>query len=201
MNTRTYSIVLGNSLKVFGYSLWVLFGISILTYTADIWGSLGAVAGRFSIVLLWLALLPGILSRFRVTGYLEQLRLILRPSRRWIGICMFVCALLHVAWTKWFYIAQFGYPGPDDIKLYEVFGLLAFYLCVPLFITSNDFAVRFLKRWWGRLHSIIYGIMILVTLHVSLQGPKNMIIFGVPSAAIFLLIIASFINLRGKKSS
>jgi sulfoxide reductase heme-binding subunit YedZ len=74
---------------------------------------------------------------------------------------------------------------------YIVMGWLALALFIPLAVTSNDIAVRALKRSWKRLHRLVYPAAILTFLHwlLSAFDPTTAIIHIVVLAAIELLRI------------
>lgn len=50
-------------------------------------------------------------------------------------------------------------------KQYALIGFLAFLLLVPLFITSNKYSQKLLKKNWKRLHQLVYIIGILSAVH------------------------------------
>jgi sulfoxide reductase heme-binding subunit YedZ len=53
---------------------------------------------------------------------------------------------------------------------YILFGWLAFVLFVPLAVTSNDIAMRALKRSWKRLHRLVYPAAMLTFAHWVLSA-------------------------------
>jgi len=53
-----------------------------------------------------------------------------------------------------------------DLRLADILvGWLALALFIPLAVTSNDVATRALKRFWKRLHRLVYPAAILTFLH------------------------------------
>jgi len=149
---------------------WALIFISFF-FIKDNLRPIGLEMGNWAIRFLWLSSLPGILKRFRVTGILQDIQIILMKSRRRIGDLMFTFALMHYFWNRLFSFIGLNYfPTPDEVPLFESLGFMGLFILIPLFLTSNNFSVRFLKVWWTRLHSLVYLSMWLIAFHVALQG-------------------------------
>jgi sulfoxide reductase heme-binding subunit YedZ len=75
-------------------------------------------------------------------------------------------------------------------------GFSAFVLLVPLALTSNDWAVRKLKRSWSKLHRLVYLIAILVILHYFWhKSGKN----DFQTVSIYAFVIGSLLLYRLKK--
>ncbi len=88
--------------------------------------------------------------------------------RRMLGLYAFFYALLHLSSYLW--LDQFfdwGEILKDIIKRpFITVGMLTFFLLLPLALTSNNAAIRYLggKRW-QRLHQLIYPLTICAVLH------------------------------------
>lgn len=87
--------------------------------------------------------------------------------RRMLGLFAFFYGVLH--WTSYLWLDQF-FDWMEILKdLYKrpfiTFGMAAFLMLVPLAATSNDRAVRALKRNWQRLHRLVYPAAIFAVLH------------------------------------
>ncbi|MFS8159386.1 MAG: ferric reductase-like transmembrane domain-containing protein [Candidatus Roizmanbacteria bacterium] len=177
--------------------MWVIYGLyllliaSFLTRNTIPWGYFAPKMGIVAIVLLWIVVLPGIFKRFRVKGLLQKVQIILMKSRRRIGVSMFLCALIHYSWMKLFIYIDYGLPKLSDIPVFELFGLTALLLLLPLFITSNNYSVRLLKSNWDRVHLLIYGAMWFAAFHTSFNDTRRMIFFGIPTIAMALLQTSS----------
>ena len=191
------------SLKITIYSLLVILGVSFLFMETNLIVP-GAFAGRLSIYLLWIIAIPGILKRFKVKGNLRNIQIVLMNNRRQLGILMFVLATMHYFWVRLFLYITNGFP--TTLPLYQTFGLLAFNLSILLLVTSNNFAVKKMKRWWQILHYLAYPIMLLLILHVTLQKPdyqiaslnvnlNNTLQYAIPSIVVLILQAASWISL------
>jgi methionine sulfoxide reductase heme-binding subunit len=107
--------------------------------------------------------------------------------RRDIGVASFAYAAGHTAIylirkaSADVVIAELGTP-------YILVGWLALALFVPLAVTSNDMAVRALKRAWKRLHRLVYPAAILTLLHWVLSAfePTTAYVHAAILAAIVL---------------
>lgn len=126
----------------------------------------GKKLGLLAVSLYVLTLIPGILVRLRV---MPQLSAVLMPFRRQIGVLMFICAFIHMNFTTTLPMMASG--NFDPTSLYAApqtrFGLLAFWVLFPLFITSNDFSQKILKKRWKLLHRLTYISLFFILLHVS----------------------------------
>lgn len=87
--------------------------------------------------------------------------------RRLLGLWMFAYACLHLTSYVWLDY-QFDWPeiAKDITKHpYVLVGAAAFVLTLPLAATSNQKAIRMLKKRWKSLHTLVYVIGVLVLLH------------------------------------
>jgi len=169
----------------------------------------GALAGKLAIITLWIIAIPGILKRFKVKNILKNIQIVLMLNRRQLGILMFVLVLIHALWSRGFgYILK---GPPTSIPTFQLFGTFAYLLSIPLVLTSNDFAVKKLKKWWQRLHYASYLIMFLLIFHTSTQG-SDLKIFGlkldteytfqyaIPTILILLVQAASWVYYKKSKN-
>ncbi len=150
------------------YFLWALLGLPALLMVRrylvdpDIWpGDLLHPSGEWSARLIVFALMLTPLSMlFRGQGWIQWLV----RRRRAFGVAGFGYALLHL----FFYVR--------DMETVETMlaeagalgiwtGWAAFFLFLPLFLTSNDVAMRALKRGWKRVQRLGYPAAALTLLH------------------------------------
>ena len=87
----------------------------------------------------------------------------LLEPRRSIGIITFVFVLIHffsvLIWGfQWNFLLIFNFPP-------IVIGFFAAVLMSLLFLTSNDYSMRKLGKWWKRIHRLNYIIFILAFIH------------------------------------
>jgi len=120
---------------------------------------IGKKLGTVSAGLLSLVVLPGIFKRLQ---WFQSLRVTMMLFRRHIGILMYWTALMHG-------LTQFGLfsiaYGPLPMNTFVAFGAVATFISLPLLITSNDFSVRLLKKWWNVLHKLVYLVLLFGALH------------------------------------
>jgi len=107
----------------------------------------------------------------------------LMRCRRDFGVASFAYAAGHTI----IYLAKkasFDAIYADFAAAEFLTGWLAFALFVPLAVTSNDIAVRALKRSWKRLHRLVYPATILTFLHWALAA------FDPMTAYIYIAVLA-----------
>lgn len=154
---------------------------------------LGVHAGKTALIFYILTTIPGITRRF---GAKHKLIAAIMLFRRYLGISMFLFVLLHY-WFLWgidtFFHRIFQLPPP----LFEAMGTTAYFLTLPLFLTSNDFSVKKLGPWWGRIHQLTYVIVWFVFAHVALQ---RLSIWSILAGITALAQISSHIYARHKRA-
>lgn len=169
MNAKTFKII-KSSYKFIYFSVFALVVISAIYIIATDYDiTVPYRAGKFiayiSLFFFTLTILPGMLRRFGVKSRLFVTTL--TALKRQNGDTMFLFAFLHYAVIKLFpVIASNSFP--PVFLLYELIGLIALWLTFLLYVTSNDYSVRKLKKFWKTLHYLIYIIIWLIFLHVAL---------------------------------
>src|SRR3972149_7519340 len=126
----------------------------------------GVNFGRAALVLLAIVVLPGILGRFQIEIPITR---IITLFRRQLGITVFLLAFTHYQLVRGllFYSKQMPFILPRP--LFEFFGFWALTFLFLMFLTSNNFSVKKLGKWWKRLHRIVYLVLWLLVLHTGLQ--------------------------------
>lgn len=137
-----------------------------------------------SFLLITLAITP----LRRLTGKAYWLRI-----RRMLGLFAFFYGVLHL--TTYLWLDQF-FDWADILKdIYKrpfiTFGMAAFLMLVPLAATSNDRAVRALKRNWSKLHKLVYPAAILAVLHYYW-----LVKLDVTQPVIYAVVLAVLLGLR-----
>lgn len=177
---------------IFYYFLILLFAIGtyfILTKSAylQFFYNLGRHLGQFALVLLGLAVLPGILGRLRIEIKLSR---IINLFRRQLGITVFLFGFVHYSFVRMLPqlagVFLFNIPSPI---LFENFGVLALFTLFWLFITSNNASVRKLGPWWKHLHRFVYVALWFLVLHTALQR------ISIWSAGIFTVAVLEVVSL------
>lgn len=134
--------------------------------------SLGQLAFGLLLFILFLSPLSKIL----------RMRLLLQVMglRRELGICMGYAAIVHglsyLTNPLWFslYIAPFWRSNPLTIWPPILFGLIAYFLTIPLLFTSNQWAQGLLGgKNWKLLHRLVYVLFFFAVLHFALIRGKN----------------------------
>lgn len=138
----------------------------------------------------WLLMLTLAVTPIRLLFRRKRWAQWLMRRRRDIGVGSFAYAAGHTT----IYLVRKASPDLIIGELstpYIVMGWLALALFIPLAVTSNDIAVRALKRSWKRLHRLVYPAAILTFVHwvLSAFDPTTAIIHIVVLAAIELLRI------------
>ena len=116
--------------------------------------------GEFSVRLLILTLvatpLQLLLPRYRLPRWLLR-------NRRYLGVASFGYALLHTA----FYLLHEGWVGAgvEFTRPALLTGWLAFFIYVPLAVTSTDGFVRRMGKAWKKLQNWTHVAAVLVLLH------------------------------------
>jgi DMSO/TMAO reductase YedYZ heme-binding membrane subunit len=142
--------------------LLILGGIILSPFSDAIFPLLFEIGLKFGTLaagFLTLALIPGILGRFR---WFIMVRIIMMLFRRHFGILMYLSAVVHSTFVVFLPMIRYGfYP----LQLFEVYGLIASLLLLPLYLTSNDVAVQKLKQWWYRIHRLVYIALFFAAMH------------------------------------
>lgn len=91
--------------------------------------------------------------------------------RRALGLLAFFYVALHLAaWAMLDMGMLWGQVAADLVKRpYLILGLGSFVLLLPLAMTSNDRAVRWMRGNWRRLHWLVYPATLLGVVHYLWQ--------------------------------
>lgn len=157
--------------------------------------ALGKKTGQAAIALLGFVVLPGILGRF---GIEIKVTRVITLFRRQLGITVFLLALTHYSLVRLFLYLSGGLTFKLPLALFETMGSLALYILFLLFLTSNNYSVKKLGKWWKRLHRLVYLALWLLVLHTSLQ---RLSIWSVGILAVAILEVTSLIYSYFKKKS
>lgn len=156
---------------------------------------LGPLLGQVSIALYITTLMPGIITRLQFLPKVTQpIASIILPFRRHVGILMFITAFVHMSFTTSLpYFAGYNFDPPTvfpPLEPYQAVGLIGWLLLFPMWLTSNDFAVKKLGKWWNRIHRATYVALFLIFGHVALQGQAK---WSIVMAAAAVGLVASWI--------
>ena len=164
--------------------------------------------GAASLLLLHVVLTTGPLAR------LDPRFLPLLYNRRHLGVLTFLLAGGHGVGSAVLYhygsemgvvasllLSNRDYLHPENFP-FEVLGLAALLLLVPLVVTSHDFWAQALTATlWKRIHMLVYAVYPLVLAHVllgSLQAEKNpvlLLLLGTGAAVVIgLHLVAALLS-------
>lgn len=147
--------------------------------------------GELAFDILFLLLFLSPLSKiFRM-----RLLLVLMSYRRQMGILMAYLATVHglgyLSDPVW---SGFVIQGKTFLQIDPrfLFGIGAYFLTLPLLLTSNNLALRLLGRNWKRVHFLVYGVFVLAAFHKFTVG------HGVEAGSVLvsLLFIAFYVLLK-----
>lgn len=122
----------------------------------------GVLASELLILTLAITPLARLLPRARWIGWL-------RRRRRYLGVAAFGYALLHAAV---YFVRQPALADiVDDARMAAMWtGWVALAIMLPLAVTSNNQAVRWLRWRWQLLHRAVYVVAVLSFAHWALSA-------------------------------
>ena len=153
-----------------GMVLLILIGVGLFIIDSPYYLNIASNAGlmgQISFVLFCTAITPGIIKRL---GILTQLQISLMLFRRQFGVTMYLMALNHMAFMfaiPIFLAPIFEFPPLNSFLLY---GVASVSLLLPLWVTSNDWSVKKMGKWWKILHGLIYIAVFTIFMHVGLAN-------------------------------
>lgn len=168
--------------------------------------STGKLAGIASVGFFLLNQLPGIFRRLELKGNLKNFADYLMFSRAQIGILMYALAFTHYFFNALFPVVIIDRQVPV-LQAYSAAGVAALLIALPLTITSNNQSKKLLKKWWKKLHSLVYIMLWAIAIHVGLVASfygfrelSNLLVFT-SVVGVGILQIYSFIFQSRKKSA
>ncbi|MBI3954588.1 ferric reductase-like transmembrane domain-containing protein [Candidatus Collierbacteria bacterium] len=126
---------------------------------------------------------------------LQILKLLL-SARRQLGISTAIFVFAHVASqiNPSFSLSELlGFALQSGPSQFLFWGVLGLFFIIPMFLTSNSYAVSILKKNWGLLHLLIHPLYISALIHRSLQGDS---LKKTSSIILFLLLYATRLKAR-----
>ena len=174
------------------YLLWLLLAlpgaVALIGYLNGklFYGEVMHLTGELSARLLIVALaVTPLRLMFPGRGWVGWLM----RRRRYFGVAAFGYAALHT----WAYLARTRLSADLLAEAAEpgiLAGWLAFAVLIPLAMTSNEWSVRRLRRWWKRIHRWVYAAVLLTFAHWLLVA------FDVVPALIHLLVLGALEGYR-----
>lgn len=151
------------------YLLWIVLSIPGLGMLAGIFNgratydilmhATGEFSARFLIISLIATPIALMFPKSGVASWLVS-------NRRYFGLAAFAYALAHTV----FYLNEIAFEQvkSEFFEIGVLTGWIAFFIFVPLAITSNDASVRKLKAAWKKLQRWVYLAAIMTLLHWAL---------------------------------
>lgn len=116
--------------------------------------------------------------------------------RRHLGVAGFVFICFHVAAALKYYFSYdlaVVYYSWNPFVNPIVFGTIAFPIFFVMAVTSTDWAVRKLRRWWKRLHRLVYLAMLASVFHFMIINHPALL-----NVAGYVLIVFTAATLLGQ---
>jgi len=191
-------------------SEWAVFGgwlILLGLYVSGMFTSvsllleLGETFGTLAFALYIATLIPSMVRRLKIRELFPIMSMFL-PFRRQFGVLMFITAFIHQSFTTMLpalVLVEFDFAKfPSPLMARQIFGYIAWWLLFPLWLTSNDLAIKKMGKWWKILHKLTYVALFIIMMHVALVGGWNYVF------ALLVIVIGNVVGLiksfYGKKS-
>jgi sulfoxide reductase heme-binding subunit YedZ len=154
-------VIFSNALVPLGLLLWDAYHKRLGANPAEF---MTRTTGMLTLVFLTITLAVTPVRKITGINWLTKFR-------RLLGLFAFFYGFLHLLTYIWFdrYFNLRSIPGDVVTRPFIALGMLAFFLMVPLAITSTNKMVKRLggKRW-GKLHKLIYATGVAGALHFYL---------------------------------
>jgi DMSO/TMAO reductase YedYZ heme-binding membrane subunit len=154
---------------------------------------IGPLLGQLSLLCFILTTSSGILRRFGVN---HPLITISRLFARQTGLSSFFLALAHASILYLFPAIATG-ALPTILPAY-IYGSIALSFMFGLALTSNDWSVQSMGKWWKRLHRLVYVIYWLIFLHVALNGSTWSYVIGTSAVLEVVSLLYDFMKSKRK---
>ncbi len=176
---------------------WGIYLLAVLMAASWFWRALTGTLGPDPARALELQYgdwaLQTLIATLAVTPLLRFAGIRLMHLRRALGVASFFFAFMHL--SVWLFLdMQLLWPQiVSDIarRPYITLGMTAFALMLPLWLTSNNAAIRRLGRNWKRLHRLVWPVAVLAAFHFVL------VVKGLPLRPfVYAALIAALLALR-----
>lgn len=172
-------------------AITILAGLPLYILFPNFFGlylEVGKKAGTLSLILYAASLIPGILKRIQK---FPIMRVMFMLFRREFGVLMFLSMIVHSTYNQIYPYITLGQSLFLGLSPRIIFGFIAEMILVPLWITSNDWSVKTLKKSWNTIHKLTHVALLFIVGHVLLiDGEIALKLF---TACILILEIYSWI--------
>lgn len=151
--------------------IWILIAVALYTVFFDLRFlpyivSIAKLAGQAAVLVFLLVTLPGIAGRFGLKHPLISMGVMFR---RYAGILVSFLVIFH--WCALFLFPTIASgQTPTTVPAYISSAIVANGMLILLMLTSNNWSVQKLGKWWKRLHRLVYVIYWLIFLHLFFLG-------------------------------
>lgn len=112
-------------------------------------------------------------SRKTIMEYIQTISIKWMKYRRLLGITTFLLLFIHGG-VNIVGFAKMWYAFPEQLKNVSLlFGYIALSLLFLAYVTSNNFSVKILKKYWKSIQAVAYLTLILGVLHVVILDPAE----------------------------
>lgn len=122
----------------------------------------------------------------KILGYKELMWLL--TYRREMGILCFYFAFFHSV-NNIILLQAYNLKNYLPFSNFLFTGLLAIIILIPLYISSNNLSMRYLKKNWKRLQYLSYLVLPLVSIHQIFLNPKSDDVWGIIFLNIAFIIL------------
>jgi len=145
---------------IFGFlTIWIDFNQGLGEMYA--WSQFTARTAFF--LLMFLLYLKPLMKIFPNVGLIRKLMLF----RRQFGVATFYFALFHMINSIFFYIEKNNYPVIDTLIWFK-YGTISILVLFVMYLTSNNYSVRLLKRNWKKVQGLIHFSVAVLFIHMFL---------------------------------
>jgi DMSO/TMAO reductase YedYZ heme-binding membrane subunit len=157
-----------------------LFILLVVLQQHTLAGQLGEWAWQILILVLFIKPIVKIISRRELMWLLTY--------RRELGILCFYLAFSHLA-TIIFLLKGYQVTNYLGLNNFMLYGAIAGIILIFLYLSSNNFAMRLLKKNWKRLQSFSYLLLPLISIHQILVEIELEDTFGLIALNIIFIVL------------
>ena len=149
---------------IVGPFLWMAFAVVLQKMGGDpikeIQHFTGLIAIRFMLAVLLIAPIV-VITKWTI----------LNTVRRLVGLAVFFWATLHISSYLVLELSLDWRLFLSEIvsRNYLILGAIAWLGLLLLTLTSNRYMMRYLKKYWKRVHYLVYPIAVLISIHYYLS--------------------------------
>lgn len=153
-------------MKYIKYIRYIILSLSLLSLYLFIepkfFKEFGSIAFKLLIIVLFIRPIRDIYPNIKIFNYILIFR-------RQLGIITWVFAIMH--WIGYFLDNNYWLDMLFSLDIWNFsknvsWWLLAILTALPLILTSNNFSLKKLWKYWKKLHRLSYLMLFLVLIHI-----------------------------------